>query len=149
MRGSFWRRPIWTPLGGLQGRLGEIEGVTSVFSVLDAPLLKSPPVSIGELADGFRTLRSADADLALAAEELASSPFFRELLISADGRTTALRVDIQTMPMPESGGHRGAAARQVAARAALIEARYAHVRAEFSPLGVLAPRRCAHGSPRT
>ena len=122
-------------LGRLQGRLGEIEGVTSVFSVLDAPLLKSPPVSIGELADGFRTLRSADADLALAAEELASSPFFRELLISADGRTAALRVDIRPMPMPDRADT-AERRRQVAARAALIEA-VRTVRAEFSPLGVM------------
>lgn len=122
-------------LGRLQGRLGEIEGVTSVFSVLDAPLLRSPPVSIGELADGFRTLRSPDADLALAAEELASSPFFRELLISADGRTAALRVDILPMPVPDRADT-AQRRRQVAARAALIEA-VRSVRAEFSPYGVL------------
>lgn len=122
-------------LGRLQRRLGEIEGVTSVFSVLDAPLLRSPPVSIDELADGFRTLRSPDVDLALAADELASSPFFRELLISADGRTAALRVDILPMPMPERADT-AERRRQVAARAALIEA-VRTVRAEFSPLGVL------------
>lgn len=122
-------------LGRLQRRLGEIEGVTSVFSVLDAPLLKSPPVSLDELAEGFRTLRSADVDLALAAEELASSPFFRELLISADGRTAALRVDILPMPMPERADT-AERRRQVAARAALIEA-VRGLRAEFSPLGVL------------
>ena len=119
----------------LQRRLGEIEGVTSVFSVLDAPLLKSPPVSLDELAEGFRTLRSADVDLALAAEELASSPFFRELLISADGRTAALRVDILPMPMPERADT-AERRRQVAARAALIEA-VRGLRTEFSPLGVL------------
>ena len=122
-------------LGRLQRRLGEIEGVTSVFSVLDAPLLKSPPVSLDELAEGFRTLRSADVDLALAAEELASSPFFRELLISADGRTAALRVDILPMPMPERADT-AERRRQVAVRAALIEA-VRGLRAEFSPLGVL------------
>ena len=122
-------------LGRLQRRLGEIEGVTSVFSVLDAPLLRSPPVSIGELADGFRTLRSPDADLALAAEELAGSPFFRELLISADGRTAALRVDILPMPVPDRADT-AQRRRQVAARAALIEA-VRNVRTEFSPYGVL------------
>ena len=119
----------------LQRRLGEIEGVTSVFSVLDAPLLQSPPIAIDELADGFRTLRSPDADLALAAEELASSPFFRELLISADGRSAALRIDILPMPAPDRADT-AQRRRQVAARAALIEA-VRTVRAEFSPHGVL------------
>jgi len=74
--------------------LAQIEGVSSVFSVLDAPLLKSPPMTLAELADGFRTLRSADVDFALAQDELVNSPFFRELLITADGTATAIKIDL-------------------------------------------------------
>jgi len=53
-------------------------------------------MSLLELVNGFRTLRSDDADLALAQEELRSSPIFRDLLISEDGRSTALRIDLET-----------------------------------------------------
>ena len=93
-------------LAELQERLGAIEGVTSVFSVLDAPLLKSPAVPLDELAEGFRTLQSPDTDRALAVEELSGSPFFRELLISADGRTAALRVELIPLPVLEREEHR-------------------------------------------
>ena len=122
-------------LAALQERLGRLQGVTSVFSVLDAPLLKSPPAALQNLAEGFRTLRSPDVDAQLAVQELSSSPFFRELLISADGRTAALRVTVAAMPATDLG-NTAERRRQVAARAALIEA-VREVRAEFSHLGVL------------
>lgn len=82
-------------LGQLAADLAAVEGVSGVFSILDAPLLKSPPMSMADLADGFRTLRSADVDFELAQQELVSSPFFRELLITADGTATALKVGLR------------------------------------------------------
>jgi uncharacterized protein len=81
-------------LADLQKDIESLDGVASVFSILDAPLLQSPPMPVAELADGFRTLRSARADLDLAREELTASPLFRELLITTDGGTTALRIDM-------------------------------------------------------
>ncbi len=78
----------------LQTQLEAIDGVAKVFSVLDVPLLKSPPMALADIADGFRTLESPDVDRALAREELRNSPYFSELLITLDGRTTAMRVDI-------------------------------------------------------
>ncbi len=78
----------------LSSDLAAVEGVRSVFSILDAPLLKSPPMSLAELADGFRTLRADDVDLDLAQEELVNSPFFRELLITADGTASAIKVTL-------------------------------------------------------
>ncbi len=81
-------------LATLSSELAAVNGVKGVFSVLDIPLLKSPPVEIAELADGLRTLRSADADLEAARKELTASPFFRELLITTDGTTTAIKIDL-------------------------------------------------------
>jgi predicted RND superfamily exporter protein len=92
------RQPISPPelavLEQIVEDLQQIDGVRSVFSVLDAPLLKSPPMSLAELEDGFRTLNSADVDFALARQELVDSPFFRELLITADGSATAIKIDL-------------------------------------------------------
>jgi len=82
----------------LSDRLRDLEGVSGVVSILDAPLFRSPPVPLTELAEGFKTLRSDEVDLALARDELTSSPLFRDLLISADGRATALRIDLQGNP---------------------------------------------------
>ena len=90
---------------------------------------------LDELAEGFRTLQSPDTDRALAVEELSGSPFFRELLISADGRTAALRVELIPLPVLERE-NTAERRRQLAERAALIEA-VRGVRAEFSDRATL------------
>ena len=80
----------------LESALLDLDGVKSVKSILDAPLLKSPRMPLTDLANGFNSLRRDGAvDLALAIEELTSSPLFKELLISVDGRTTMFRVDLR------------------------------------------------------
>ena len=80
----------------LTDALLNVNGVSGVSSLLDAPLLLSPPVPIAELAEGFRTLRTPDVDLVLARDELTASPLFRELLVSADSQSTAIRVDLSS-----------------------------------------------------
>jgi predicted RND superfamily exporter protein len=89
-------RPALDTLERIVTELSAVPGVSGVFSVLDAPLLKSPPVSFSELADGLPTLRSVDVDLAMAQAELVSSPFFNELLITGDGTATAIKIDLAT-----------------------------------------------------
>ena len=81
-------------IDALVRRLEAVDGVASVDSILDAPLLQSPPVSLSALASDYRTLQSSDVDYQLAKDELTSSPFFRELLISGDGSVTALRINL-------------------------------------------------------
>jgi predicted RND superfamily exporter protein len=78
--------------------LNKVSGVQSVYSILDAPLFKNPPVPIKEVVGQIKTLRSPGVDLDLAAQELTASPLFRELLIAKDGRTTALRIDLEDNP---------------------------------------------------
>jgi hypothetical protein len=80
----------------LAQRLEAIEGVAKVTSILDAPLLKSPPIPVARMAEEYRTLQSPDVDLKRAAEELTASPLFKNLLISEDGQTTAFRIDLAT-----------------------------------------------------
>lgn len=79
----------------LVAQLEEIDGVSNVDSMLEAPLLQSPHVPVSELATGFRTLLSDDVDLSLARKELTQSPLFRNLLISEDGQTTAIRIQLE------------------------------------------------------
>lgn len=81
-------------LAAIQGELEQVDGVQSVFSILDAPLLQSPPVPLKRLAEDYFTLEDPGTDRSLAKKELTSSPLFRNFLISADGKTTALRVDL-------------------------------------------------------
>ncbi|WP_306253120.1 RND family transporter [Parvularcula sp. IMCC14364] len=82
-------------LADLQAQLEAIKGVSAVTSILDVPLFRSPPVELTQLATDFRTLKSPDVDIDLARDELRNSPLYRELLISADGRATAMRIGIE------------------------------------------------------
>jgi hypothetical protein len=81
-------------LAAIVQELENIDGVSNVFSILDAPLLKSPPVALEDLLEGFPTLQSPETNLALAQKELSESPFFRELLITGDGTATAIKIDL-------------------------------------------------------
>lgn len=81
-------------LSELQQKIKALDGVSGVFSALDAPLLKSPPVALLELATGYHTLMDAEVDKVLALEELTTSPIFSDLLVSADGGSTALRISL-------------------------------------------------------
>ncbi|MBL4622809.1 MAG: MMPL family transporter [Immundisolibacteraceae bacterium] len=78
----------------LRDALANITGIDQVTSLLDVPLLRSPPVALTELADNLRTLESADVDLVAAREELINSPIYRNLLVSPDFSTTALQLDL-------------------------------------------------------
>ena len=96
-------RPLKTDLFSREGvrtmeklveKIESISGVSSVQSLLDAPLLRSPPVPLSDLAKGFRTLRSPDVDFNLARQELLTSPVFSELLINEDGILAAIVVTL-------------------------------------------------------
>ena len=69
-----------------------LEGVDTVLSYLDAPLLFSPVLPIRELAGNLRTIESEGIDLELVKEEFISSPLYSELLVSLDGKTTGIQL---------------------------------------------------------
>jgi len=81
-------------LAELQRRLREIPGVRDVTSILDVPLLESPPVPLSSMASDFNTLRQDEANPQMARDELTGSPLFSELLVSKDGQTTALAIEL-------------------------------------------------------
>jgi predicted RND superfamily exporter protein len=82
----------------LRDSLAAIERVESVISILDVPLVQSPPVSLRDLQHRIRTLSDPDTNLALAERELRQSPLYRNRLVSADGDTTALQVNFRRDP---------------------------------------------------
>jgi predicted RND superfamily exporter protein len=63
-----------------------------VVSILDVPLLESPPVPVKELASNIRTLESPTVDKNLARTEFKESPLYQNLLVSPDLKTTALQI---------------------------------------------------------
>ena len=92
--GSLFEPDALAQLAALQSELENVEGVSGVTSILDVPLVRSPPVPLTEIATSYKTLRMPEVDLGLAKLELMDSPLFRELLVSGDGTATAMRVDL-------------------------------------------------------
>jgi uncharacterized protein len=79
-------------LGRLRDDLRQLPSVSEVVSILDAPLLESPPAPVKQLATSIQTLESPTVDRKLAKIEFAGSPLYRNLLVSADLKTTALQI---------------------------------------------------------
>ncbi len=79
----------------LRDELKQLKRVNSVVSILDVPLTQSPPVSLSELSAGIRTLDTDGIDKQLAKKEFLSSPLYNQLIISPDGKTTAIQVNLK------------------------------------------------------
>lgn len=97
-RDTLFSRTTLDGVDQLAQELAEIDGIDSVNSLLDVPLLAQGEGSLTELASGYRTLRDTDVDLRKAREELVGSPIFSKLVISADGAVTALRLNVRPAP---------------------------------------------------
>ena len=82
-------------LDALREDLLAVPAAEDVVTILDVPLLNSPPIDFTELGSTNRTLRDADADRELARRELTTSPFYSDMLMSKDGETTALAVYLE------------------------------------------------------
>ena len=93
--GALFDPQTLADLEQLRDELTALERVDSVTSILDVPLIRSPPVSLSELQQQIPTLEDPYTDRELARQELLSSPLYRNLLISPDGKTTALQISLQ------------------------------------------------------
>ncbi|MGD2094551.1 MAG: MMPL family transporter [Phycisphaerales bacterium] len=91
-KGDLLSRKTLTSLAKLRDDLKTVKGVDSVLSILDVPLLQSPPIPLKELTSDLPTLESPTVDKNMAAAEFRESPLYRDLLVSSDLKTTALLV---------------------------------------------------------
>jgi predicted RND superfamily exporter protein len=69
-----------------------IPRVSSVVSLLDVPLIESPPVTLSQLSREINTLESPETHISMARQEFANSHLYRNLIISSDGTTTAIQI---------------------------------------------------------
>jgi len=86
---------VLADLDQLRSELESMDRVESIVSLLDVPLISSPPVTLADLSKEIRTLQSPQTDIDLARQEFISSPLYRNLVISPDGQTTALQVNFK------------------------------------------------------
>jgi len=76
----------------LRDQLLKLDSVESIVSILDIPIIYNLGVKLSELGDNLKTIESPDMDEALARKEFLTNPFYRNLLVSSDAKTTALQV---------------------------------------------------------
>ena len=85
-------------LSNLESNLEDIDGVESVYSLLDAPIFFQPKVGLSEVSDNLKYLinedndLNKDIDLNLAKDEIINNPIYKDLIISNDGKVTAMQV---------------------------------------------------------
>jgi predicted RND superfamily exporter protein len=84
------------PLGKMAEELRALEGVSSVVTVLDVPLLESPPVTLSDMtsSDPLPTLEQPGLDLDMVLREFTSSPIYADLLVSRNGQVSAVQINI-------------------------------------------------------
>ena len=82
-------------IASLRDELKQLELTDSIITLLDVPLVKQIEGSLSEVTNDYRTLESDDVDKVKAKAELLASPIFKELIISLDGNTTALQVNLK------------------------------------------------------
>ena len=85
------------PLDQMAEELRGLEGVSSVVTVLDVPLLESPPVSLADITspDPLPSLDQPGIDRDLALQELTTSPIYADLLASRDGTLSAIQINLK------------------------------------------------------
>jgi len=90
--GDLFSKKVISQVRSMVDSFTEIEGVESVLSYLDAPLLFSPKMPMTDLVDNLRTLEDEGIDLNLARTEFQSSPLYTELLTDSSANFTALQL---------------------------------------------------------
>ena len=91
---ALFSEQVLADITRLRDELNNLEQVASVISLLDVPLVDSPPMTLAEISRGVRTLESEDVDIQLAEQEMRHSPLYENLLVNSDGDTTAMQVNL-------------------------------------------------------
>ena len=79
----------------LKYKIQSLNWVHSVITLLDVPLLNNSDVPIQERLNNFKTLKDEDVDRERGFKEILNSPVFRNFVISEDGKTSGIIVNIK------------------------------------------------------
>ncbi|MEA1914117.1 MAG: MMPL family transporter [Campylobacterota bacterium] len=82
-------------LAQLSTQIEQLKMVTSITSILNVPLLQSPPKPVKELLANIPTLTSPQTNKVLAKQEFLNSPLYSNNLVSQDFKTTALLINLK------------------------------------------------------
>ena len=85
----------------LKYKIQSLDWVHSVVTILDIPLLNSTDKTLNERLQNFSTLKSDGIDKKRGFNEILNSPVFRNFVISEDGKTTGIIVNIKKNDIPK------------------------------------------------
>ncbi len=85
----------------LKYKIQSLDWVHSVITILDIPLLNSTDKNLNERLQNFSTLKSEGIDRKRGFNEILNSPVFRNFVISEDGKTTGIIVNIKKNEIPK------------------------------------------------
>ena len=76
----------------LKEKLLSVKNISSVISIIDVPLVESSEIPLIEMANNVPTIFSDGIDIIKAKNEILTSPIYKNLIISGDGKTTAIQI---------------------------------------------------------
>ena len=79
----------------LKYKLQSLDWVHSVITILDVPLLNNSDKPLKDRLNNFVTLKDEEVDKNRGFKEILNSPVFRNFVISEDGKTTGIIVNIK------------------------------------------------------
>ncbi len=79
----------------LKYKIQSLSWVHSVITLLDIPLLNNSDAPLQERLESFKTLKDEDVDKERGFKEILDSPVFRNFVISEDGKTSGIIVNIK------------------------------------------------------
>ncbi len=85
----------------LKYKIQSLDWVHSVITILDIPLLNSTDETLTKRLQNFSTLKSDGIDKVKGFDEILNSPVFRNFVISEDGKTSGIIVNIKKNEIPQ------------------------------------------------
>ena len=79
----------------LKYKIQSLDWVDSVITLLDIPLLENSDAPLQERLESFKTLKDEEVDKTRGFKEILNSPVFRNFVISEDGKTSGIIVNIR------------------------------------------------------
>ena len=94
-------------IDSLSNELTKIKNVASVTSITNIPLVTSSKRPLTELINDIPNIMSEGINKSLARKEILTSPIYNELVISSDGKTTAIQISIEeNLELLDARNHR-------------------------------------------
>ena len=86
----------------LKYKIQSLDWVHSVITLLDIPLLNNSDAPLQERLESFKTLKDEDVNKERGFKEILDSPVFRNFVISEDGKTSGVIINIKkTQPLED------------------------------------------------